>query len=221
MRTRTNTETITSFINGKCLKKGNLQSIGSALYYYGNKVAEWREDGLYISNGNYPGTKGETGSKTTKDILNNLPNVSLSQHKFQWYLNSKEWDGSWIKIEDVEKPIIDTEKQGNMFVTELKYVETSSWRGYEEPIYAIAGVNDTGSWSDSPCPSNIADKELSDIINVLKKHKISVKKITTSTSNVFCVHHYLIPKLKYVDKAREIVKEHLSKVDTMLIYACN
>ena len=32
-------------------------------------------------------------SNTTKERLNGLPNVSIYQKNFNWYLNDKEWDG--------------------------------------------------------------------------------------------------------------------------------
>ena len=35
---------------------------------------------------------------TTKERLNALPNVSIQQKSFKWYLNGKEWDGSKIDI---------------------------------------------------------------------------------------------------------------------------
>ena len=40
-----------------------------------------------------------------------------------------------------------------------KYVKTDGWRGRLEPINAICGSNDTGNYSDSPCPSDIRKKK--------------------------------------------------------------
>ena len=37
-------------------------------------------------------------SNTTKERLNALPNVSIQQKSFKWYLNGEEWDGSKIDI---------------------------------------------------------------------------------------------------------------------------
>ena len=37
-------------------------------------------------------------SNTTKERLNALPNVSIQQKNFVWYLNGKEWDGRLINI---------------------------------------------------------------------------------------------------------------------------
>jgi hypothetical protein len=37
-------------------------------------------------------------SNTTKERLNGLPNVKISQKNFVWYLNGKEWNGNLIDI---------------------------------------------------------------------------------------------------------------------------
>lgn len=37
-------------------------------------------------------------STTTKERLNGLPNVKISQKKFKWFLNGKEWNGNLIDV---------------------------------------------------------------------------------------------------------------------------
>lgn len=37
---------------------------------------------------------------TTKDRLNALDGVSISQKDFRWYLNGKLWDGSWVNVRE-------------------------------------------------------------------------------------------------------------------------
>jgi hypothetical protein len=37
-------------------------------------------------------------SNTTKERLNGLPNVKISQKNFIWYLNGKEWNGNLIDV---------------------------------------------------------------------------------------------------------------------------
>ncbi len=37
-------------------------------------------------------------SNTTKERLNALPNVSICQKNWNWYLNGKEWNGELIDI---------------------------------------------------------------------------------------------------------------------------
>ena len=37
-------------------------------------------------------------SNTTKERLNALPNVSIQQKNFVWYLNGKEWNGKLTEL---------------------------------------------------------------------------------------------------------------------------
>ena len=109
-------DSIRAFRNGNDFKRGNTQvktyahSNYRELLLHGNVIADMNEDGLYISNGGYVPTRhywhttghsvdNATGSVTTKERLNGLPNVSIYQRNFQWFLNGKAWDGSRIKVE--------------------------------------------------------------------------------------------------------------------------
>lgn len=100
------------------------------------------------------------------------------------------------------------------------WVSTDGWRGYEQPIYAVCGANDTGMWSDSPCKSDVAYKELELAKKALKQAGINHKKTTCRSSNVFCVHHYLVVPEEDVQKGKEIIRELLQTVDTQLLYDC-
>ena len=100
--TKITIDAIRAFRNGNNFKRGNTQvktyahSNYRELLLHGNVIADMNEDGLYISNGGYSDTA--TGSVTTKERLNGLPNVSIHQMNFQWFLNGEEWDGSRIKV---------------------------------------------------------------------------------------------------------------------------
>jgi hypothetical protein len=206
------THTIASaFMKGKAKSLSNTKTDGKSLWLFGNKIAEHREDGTYISNAGWK-------SKTTKERLNGLTNVSISQRKGKWHLNDNEWDGDWIKISD-NVPEYDKEKVGKLFDISTTYVRIDGWRGYEQPMYAVCGANDTGMFDDSPCPSNVAKSELEMAKSVLKRHKIPTKLITSQTSNVFCVHHYLIVPPVYHNQAKDLVGEHIDNDVTRLIYA--
>lgn len=43
-------------------------------------------------------TNAGWATNTTKERLNGIPGVSISQRKGIWYLNGKEWGGKFIKI---------------------------------------------------------------------------------------------------------------------------
>ena len=84
-------EIVSAFMQGKAQKLSNSETDGTALFLFGNKIAEKRSDGLYISNAGWQ-------SNTTKERLNALPNVSIQQKNFAWHLNGEKWNGNWIKV---------------------------------------------------------------------------------------------------------------------------
>jgi hypothetical protein len=102
---------IRAFRNGNDFKRGNTQvktyahSNYRELLLHGNVIATLGENGLFISNGGYEpeGSRYHsdtpTGSRTTMDRLNGLPNVSIHQRNFKWYLNGELWDGEFIRID--------------------------------------------------------------------------------------------------------------------------
>jgi hydroxymethylpyrimidine pyrophosphatase-like HAD family hydrolase len=212
---------IESFKQGKAKRIKNDLSTGKELFYHGNKIAEYKADGLYISNGGFNSYtrsgKEITGSKTTKDRLNQL--TDIRQFKCQWYLNGKEWNGTEIKISDCT--FTKFKNNGNYFNEEMTYIETDGWRGYSEPKYAIAGANNTGNWSDSPCKSYICESEIKDIQDYLLSNGIKTIIKVCETTNVFCVHVYLIPKVKDYQKGIELVKKYLYENETQLLYKIN
>jgi len=205
-------QVVSAFMQGGAKKVSNTQTDGRSLWLFGNKIAEHREDGLYITNCGWM-------SKTTKERLNGIDGVRINQSKGKWYLNGVEWDGEWKRVNENKPPMVDESKVGALFDTTQRWVKIDGWRGYNEPIYAVCGANDTGMWSDSPCPSNVCERELTDAVRVIKNKGIPTKIVTTETSNVFCVHRYVIVPPKYVDVAREMIREHINNSETNLIYA--
>lgn len=72
---------------------GNSHTDGSALFLHGNKIAEWRDGELFITNAGW-------STNTTKERLNGLHGVNIHQKDYTWYLNGVEWDGSWVKVSE-------------------------------------------------------------------------------------------------------------------------
>lgn len=62
-----------------------------SLYLFDNLIAERTNGTLRITNAGW-------ASNTTKERLNGLEGVSISQKQGIWFLNGKEWDGNWITI---------------------------------------------------------------------------------------------------------------------------
>jgi hypothetical protein len=206
-------EIIEAFQSGTPLRKSNSFTDGKALYLFDNLIAEHRAEGLYITNAGW-------FSKTTKDRLNGLRGVDIRVSKGKWFLNGNEWDGTWTKVNTSTPPTVDEEAAGNIWDMSKSWVSTDGMRGYEQPAYAVCGANDTGMWDDSPCRSDIAEAELTAVKKALSKAKIQTKLMTCESSNVFCVHHYLIVRPKDIQKARDIVSSHVETVQTNLLYTC-
>ena len=97
-----------------------------------------------------------------------------------------------------------------------KYIRTDGWRGYEEPINAVCGANDTGGWSDSPCPTNTCLNELNRAKEVLKKAKIHYKQTWCKTTNIFCIHRYICVPENQKEMAKELIQPLIS--ETRLLY---
>lgn len=78
------------------LKKGNDYTDGKAMYFHENKIAEKRDGELWITNSGW-------STVTTKERLNGLNGVTITQKNFNWYLNGKEWNGEWVSVNNFAK----------------------------------------------------------------------------------------------------------------------
>jgi hypothetical protein len=210
---KTTKQTCYAFECGEVKRVGDTYTDGKRLYLFDNIIAEHREDGLYVSNAGW-------FSKTTKERLNGLTGVRIYQSKKKWYLNGNEWDGEWTKVNDSPPPAVDEKAYGEAWNYTKYWKSTDGWRGYFEPEYAVCGANDTGMWDDSPCRSDVAEDELTAAKKLLIKSGIQTKLITCESSNVFCVHHYMIVRPKDKQKAEEIINKHLQETHTALLYNC-
>lgn len=83
---------VNALMNGKNYKSGNTQVRDNALYLHGNKIAELRDGELWITDAGW-------STNTTKERLNGLPGVRITQKNWEWYLNGNQWQGQWIKVE--------------------------------------------------------------------------------------------------------------------------
>lgn len=110
----------------------------------------------------------------------------------------------------------------NKWSRKMRYVRTDAWRGYEQPVYAVAGANDTGESSDSPCRSSVCKMELGMAQKALKEKGIPSRLFSGRSSNVFCMHRYLIAPVNLIEQARAVMSEWYASVvsSTRLLYMC-
>jgi len=205
---------IDAFVNGRKASAGNLATDGHQLALFGNVIA-WRPDkgyGVCV-------TLCGWNSKTTRKYLSMLPGVSAWTERGKPHINGIPVDVNQvmtIRTNGYKRP---TTTKGDMWITGKTWVSTDGWRGYEEPAYAVCGANDTGMWSDSPCPTTVCERELAMAAQALSSAGIKYKHTSGQSSNVFCVHRYLVVKPKDVQVAAELIKPLLP--ETRLLYPCN
>jgi hypothetical protein len=112
----------------------------------------------------------------------------------------------------------------NVWSRKTKYVRTDAWRGYVQPVYAVAGANDTGMSGDSECPTNSSKAELAMARKVLKESNIPARIAYGESSNVFCFHRYLTVPVNLIEAARGILNfwyQNEGRANTRLLYLCN
>lgn len=86
------------------------------------------------------------------------------------------------------------------------YHKIDGWRGYSIPFGAVIGASDTGSWSDSPCPSDKVEAEIKQVQAVLRKEGIRSRQKFGETSNVFCGKRWLVVSPKDWERAEQITE---------------
>lgn len=100
--------------------------------------------------------------------------------------------------------------------TKTIYRKIDGWRGYLEPINAIAGCNYTGMSEDSPCPSDVAEAEIQSFIKKLRKEKIKYRTTWGNSSNVFMHKKFVCVSPEDRKKAQHLAWEH--EQETRLFY---
>lgn len=94
MRKITN-EAINAFKANKTFNGNNTKVLvengTTKMYLFSHLIAKKTAGIISITNAGY-------FTPTTKDRLNSIPGVSISQKKGIWYLNGSEWHGEWIII---------------------------------------------------------------------------------------------------------------------------
>lgn len=86
-------EAASALLNRRAYRKANTEVAAGFLYLHGTAIAECREDGLWI-------TVGDWNTLTTRERLNGLRGVRVSVSRGQLHLNGEPWDGRWKKIEN-------------------------------------------------------------------------------------------------------------------------
>lgn len=192
-----------AFLNGRSKKVGaNSVTDGKSMYLFGNKIAEWREDGLWITNCGWQ-------TPTTKDRLNSIGaylNFGIYQRNHKWYLNGVEWDGTWIRVHDKLPAEVDLNAKNKQIVISKRWESDGGYRGRYVVDNAVFSATDTGMWEDSPYRSDEAMANIKYAQDILKMYGIKSKVTTLETSNVFCINHFVVVSEYDYEKAKHYIQ---------------
>ena len=95
---------------------------------------------------------------------------------------------------------------GTLTNPKRRYNKIDGWRGYWVPALAVAGSSDTGTYSDSPCPSNEVNLELRRLRKeVLRPAGITSRTRWGNSSNLFCSKRWLVVSQADFAKAAALV----------------
>lgn len=167
------TAEITRAFEGRyALKIDNSRTDGDSLWLFGNRIAEWRRDGLWISNAGWQ-------SNTTKERLNGLSGVSISQRSGTWYLNDREWDGSWVNVSNWSRGEV-AQGQAEQVANEPVFDTTSEWveEGYSRPVYAVCHT--------------LVESVLEALEQKLSEAGIPTKRMESDTTGVYKPNYFIV-----------------------------
>ena len=105
-----------------------------------------------------------------------------------------------------------------------RYHKIDGWRGYPIPALAIVGSSDTGTWSDSPCPTPEVLAEIRRFRReALKPAGIKSRSRIGVSSNVFCAKRWLTVSPEDFDTAAKLATEWLAEHerDTRFIHSAD
>jgi len=93
-----------------------------------------------------------------------------------------------------------------------RYHRIDGWRGYSIPALAVAGSSDTGTWSDSPCPTSEVLAEIARFRReVLRPAGVKSRSGFGSSSNVFCGKRWVTVGVADFPRAAQLTVDWLGK----------
>ena len=176
---------VNAFQNSRSLTIDNSRTDGESLWLFGNKIAEIRRDGLWITNAGWD-------SKTTKERLNGLSGVRIQQVRGTWFLNGRAWDGRWVNVDAWNDGTLSVPEES---VQEPEFDMTSQWMdaGYSKPVYAVF--------------HSLTASSLEPVEAMLNGEGIPTKRTESDTDGVYRPNYFLVVRPEDVDKTARILSE--------------
>ena len=174
------------------LKIDNSRTDGQSLWLFDNRIADWRSDGLWITNAGWD-------SNTTKERLNGLSGVRIKQVRGTWFLNGRAWDGRWVNVDDFARGI-DAGGQPVQVADEIEFDITSEWmnEGYSRPVYSIY--------------QTLVEVNLEPVEAMLNGEGIPTRRMESDTDGVYRPNYFVVVRPEDVVRASAILCENYSLI---------
>lgn len=183
-----------AFQERRALKISNSETDGDSLWLFGNMIATYRNEELFVTNAGWR-------SNITKERLNGLNDVSIRQRRGVWLLNGIEWDGRWanvsqfgLVIPSIPLGLIEVDPTYNEqeveFDTTLEWIEEG---GYNMPIYSVA--------------HEFSEGDLFHFEVTLNENEIPFKIIETDTAGVYKPNFFMVVRPDNHQKSVSILNQ--------------
>lgn len=90
-----------------------------------------------------------------------------------------------------------------------------------QPIYAVAGANDTGTWEDSPNNSYEVNDELKDLQKYLAEKGIKSKITNSESGNAFMTRRWIVVETDKYAEGKKLADEYLKEKESKTKYIYN
>lgn len=167
------------------LRIGNSRTDGKSLWLFGNKIAEHRSDGLWITNAGW-------NSVTTKERLNGL-GVRIQQVRGDWVLNGRAWEGGWVNV-DAWNDGCDSVPEENV----QEFDVTSEWcvAGYSRPVYSVFHT--------------LVEVELEAVEKMLSGEEIPSRRMESDTEGVYKPNYFVVVRPEDVERSVTILSDYFT-----------
>lgn len=173
-------EIVHAFEHGITTKIDNSRTDGRSMWLFDNKIAEWKADGLWVTNAGWQ-------SNTTKERLNGLRGVRIQQVRGQWYLNDIAWNGEWVRVDDFCGAV-------EQVPNEVEFDVTSRLTGnFDTPIYSVFHAH--------------IESALASVEEVLNSEGIPNRRMESDTSGEWRPNYFIVVRPDDVSKAVSILSE--------------
>lgn len=167
---------VNAFEGRRAKKINNTETDGTRLWLHSNKIAEWRGDELWISNAGW-------FSRTTKERLNGLTGVHITQKNGNWYLNGNFWGGEWTSV--------NANNQSSSI--EVEFDTSMQWsKDHSKPLYSVFHTN--------------IEAELEAVETLLKRHNIPTRRMYSDTEGRYLPNHFIVVPVNKFGEAKSLIQ---------------